>query len=1043
MSSPARRVAPLLFGSGACALVYQVTWLRELRLVFGASTEASAAVLAVFIGGLGLGGLLIGPRADRRRSPLLLYARLEAAIALSAAITPLLLVLVRRAYVGLGGSTLLGAAGGTGVRLLLTALVLALPTLLMGGTLPAAARAVETAGDARRRGVALLYGVNTLGAVFGSFAATFFLLETFGNRRTLWLACAVNFAVALIARAAARRLPDARGLDSPAEEPAPGTAPPLFVLSAAGIVGFAFFLMELVWYRMLGPLLGGSVFTFGLILTIALLGIGLGGWCYSLLREDQPARLSGFALTCLLEALFVALPFALGDRLALLAAMLRTLGNLGFWGHVLGWSGVASIVVLPAAFVSGVQFPMLVALLGRGRTEVGRQLGRTYAWNTLGAIAGSLAGGFGLLPLLTAPGCWRAVSLLLLLLGVAALALSWQRERMFKSLLAPAACGIAVVPLLFSVGPTSAWRHSGVGVGRAAVGGVNSPNGMRAFLHAERRALLWETDGVESSVALLSRQGMAFAVNGKIDGHATLDAPTQVMSGVLGALLHKGAKTSLVIGLGTGSTAGWLGIVPGMERVDAVELERGVLEVARQCAAVNQNVLANPRVRVLIGDAREVLLTSPERYDLIFSEPSNPYRAGIASLFTRDFYLAAAQRLAPGGVFIQWVQAYEISAEAVRTAYATLGSAFPYVESWRTHRDLLLIATREPLPHDAAELRRRVAQEPYRSALSSAWRVAGAEGLLAHFVAAPAFTRAVQEAHGPALNTDDQNRLEFGFARAVGRHDLFNIAELRRLAEQHGSDKPQPLEGELDWAQVREEKRRLYLGQTDWAGASEEELKRGWAFHHYAAGDLPAAARAWLAQSAPPQGPEELALVAEGLAATGQDTALAYIDGLREWSPAEADAALGRLRLSQGRFEEAARALEAAFVRHRHDPWPKVEIMLRALESAKELTERQPSLGTRMYAALQQPFAARSIHEPRALMAWELASLLGLRPDCGRALDFFEPWVPWERRFLENRAACYAAMGDARLARARRDLAAFGSNEPLQMGTGLRPARAE
>ena len=178
-------VALLLVGSGACALAYQLVWTRELRLVFGHSTAASAAVLAIFIGGLGAGSLLIGPRADRHPRPLALYARLEAVVALSAALTPFLLAVARAAYLALGGSLALGVVVSTLLRLLLSALVLLVPTLLMGGTLPAAARAVEGEGDTRRRATALLYGANTLGAVAGAVLATFYGFEQLGNRGTL------------------------------------------------------------------------------------------------------------------------------------------------------------------------------------------------------------------------------------------------------------------------------------------------------------------------------------------------------------------------------------------------------------------------------------------------------------------------------------------------------------------------------------------------------------------------------------------------------------------------------------------------------------------------------------------------------------------------------------------------------------------------------------------------------------------------------------------------------------------------------------------
>src|SRR5688572_16874055 len=192
-------VAALLFGSGFCALVYQVGWLRDFRLIFGASTAASAAVLAIFIGGLGIGGLLLGPRADRHPRPLVLYAQLELIVAVSAAATPVLLSTVRYLYLSSGGSTALGDTAATIVRVGLSALVLAVPTIAMGGTLPAAARAATRATDVRRQDLAAVYALNTLGAVAGCLVATFWLLELLGTHNTIWLAAAVNGVIASVA----------------------------------------------------------------------------------------------------------------------------------------------------------------------------------------------------------------------------------------------------------------------------------------------------------------------------------------------------------------------------------------------------------------------------------------------------------------------------------------------------------------------------------------------------------------------------------------------------------------------------------------------------------------------------------------------------------------------------------------------------------------------------------------------------------------------------------------------------------------------------
>jgi len=1035
---PVLRVAALLFLSGACALTYQIVWQREFRLIFGASTAASAAVLAIFVGGLGAGSLWLGPRADRRRAPLLFYARLETLIALSAALTPPLLDLVRAGYVTLGGTPVLGSAAGSLLRLVLAALVLAVPTVLMGGTLPAAARSLASEHDQRRRGMALLYAANTLGAVVGSFLATFYWLEALGDRRTLWLACGVNLLTALLARALARTSTAApAAVESPVVA-APAAVPAGFVLSAACVVGMAFFLMELVWYRMLAPLLGGSVFTFGLILTLALLGIGLGGAAYTLLGEDRPASLRGFATTCLAEAACIALPLALGDRLAVTALLLRPFGALGFSSQVASWAVLAAVVVLPTAFVAGVQFPLLVGLLGRGREALGRQLGQAYAWNTAGAIVGSLLGGFGLLPMLGAPGTWRLVTILLVALGVAASVLSLNRERQRFAHAGHAALAALAIALCLALGPTAAWRHSGIGAGRASPALLSSTNGLEDFLRQERRTLVWEVEGRESSVAIVRRSGMAFAVNGKIDGHFTLDAPTQVMGGLIGAALHPGTvRSALVVGLGTGSSGGWLAAVPGIERVDVVELEPGTVEVARRAAAVNHDALGNPKLRLQIGDAREVLLAGRERYDVIFSEPSNPYRAGIASLFTREFYRAARARLREDGLFVQWVQSYDVTSDTVARIYATLGSEFPWVETWRTHRDLLLIASNREPTHSVAALRARLASEPFASGLRAAWQVSDLEGFLGHFVAGPSLARRLAVVR-PVLNSDDRNALEFGFARAVGLRGLFEIAELRDLAREQGADRAR-LDDAVDQSRVDDERRRLsgLLGD-EWRQMSDAERARYAAYASATSGDFATASSAWSRQPRPAQSPIELGLVAEGRADQGDEKALEPLQGLRTAQPVEADAILARLRLRQGQHYEAGVALEKAFVAYRTDPWPRYEVMLRALQTTRELLQQQPRLGRTMFRAVSEPFAAGAIDEERRLTAFDIATVLGLTPECARALDALEPWVPWRRDFLERRLGCYEAARDPRAAAAKADLAAFASAEPERLS--LSPA---
>lgn len=1039
-----RGVAALLFCSGACALIYQVAWFRELRLIFGASTASSAAVLAIFMGGLGLGGALLGKRADRSPNPLQMYANLEIAAACAAGVTPALVWLADKLYLGAGGTIALGAVGATLLRILLSVAVLGPVTFLMGGTLPAAAKAIERDDDGPRRGVATLYGTNTLGAVTGVVLANFFLLEVLGTRMTLWMAALVNVLVGVVARSLARsstpRAEPAAVVDAappsgaaPAEQSIASSAAATepagwFPPAAAALVGASFMLMELTWYRMLAPLLGGSSYTFGLILAVALFGIAVGGGIYA--RSKVPATLRWFAITCSLEALFIAIPYAVGDRLALVTALLRPLCRVGFAASTGVWTAVAAFVVLPAAIVSGIQFPLVIGLYGRGARGVGRDVGAAYLANTVGSIVGSLAGGFGLIPLLGALGSWKLVVVSLSVGATAAVLLDVRRTRTLATPRMGLGVLLAWLPsvLLLTQGPTAAWRHAGIGAGRADVKLEGAgPEALLAFRRAEQRTLRWEVDGVESSVALGHGNGFTFVVNGKADGHAIIDAPTQIMSGVLPALLHGNAKSSLIVGLGTGSTAGWLGAMPSMDRVDVVELEPAILRIARECAPVNRSVLDNPKVHIHLADAREFLRTTKSRYDIIFSEPSNPYRAGISSLYTVEYYHAAAERVAPGGLFVQWLQAYEVDGWVLGTAIVTLRQAFADVEVWRTmDGDLLLVARAEHKPLDVDRLRTMLATDPYAEAARDVWHTGSAEGILSHFVARSSLSDILVERGLGALNTDDQNFLEFSFARSVGRGRRVD-ADFTKLARRLGLDTPDVV-GNVDARRVQDERWLFQYSQA----VPLEPVPRGdlgAVIAAAAAGQHGAALGLWKKLGRErPESLEEASLLAEAAARAGGDADAALIDGAR---PADRNV-LRAIRASRsGDAAAAAGALVQTFVAARTNPWIPPQLLDVALSLASDTAARAPVHAPALYESLREPFAVELVRDRRLVAAARVAGTLPDPATCVEAFEALEP-PPWGRTILEQRAACYARAKHPRADLAQRELL-----EMLELDTPL------
>jgi spermidine synthase len=1046
-SLPAQRlVALLLFGSGFCALIYQTTWLREFRLIFGGSTAASAAVLGVFMAGLGFGGIILGRRSETKAQPLAFYGRLEMLIALSAALSPLLILAARHLYIGLGGTAAMGLVLGTIVRLLLVAIILGVPTFLMGGTLPAAARAVVRPDDLSRRSLGILYGVNTIGAVTGALAGTFYLFENFGNRLTLWWAVVLNVIVALTAfhYSKSTHPVSVTTQTQVADETSTVATNRMFVFIAAGVVGFAFFLMEIVWYRMLAPLLGGSTFSFGLILASALLGIGFGGVAYALLDLKRTASIRFFACTCALEALFVALPYALGDRIAMLTMLLRPLGTLGFYGHVAAWSGICLLVVFPAAFISGLQFPLLIALLGRGNQSVGAQTGSAYAWNTIGALVGSLAGGFGFLPLFSAPVVWKLVVVLLAAVAIVAAFLGTTQEGRWGRNVIPFAPAALALLMLTATGPTAFWRHSQIGVGRVQQY-HSSPNEMRDFIYKTRRQIAWQVDGIESSVALANPDSVAFLVNGKSDGNAKVDAGTQIMCGMIGATLHPNPRNAMVIGLGTGSSAGWLAAVPSMQRVDVVELERAILRVARDCSAVNQNALTNPKLHITVGDGREMLLTARRKYDLIVSEPSNPYRAGVASLFTRDFYRSVQNRLEAGGMFLQWVQTYDIDDRTIEILYQTLGSVFPNIETWQTQEgDLLLVATQQPFSYDADTLRRRLAQEPFKSALRVAWDGLVLEDFLAHYIGNNEVARTLQQVEPWPLNTDDRTVIEFAVARSLNTTTGFRVSNFRTSAETTHCDRPKILPGEVDWTRVEEGRLSAdaFINTVEQSPLSFEQRARALAMSAYMRNDLAGALRLWQSQPDQPKTLPQLRLVAECLANAGNNEALPYIEELARIAPNEAEALRSEILFRHGEIKQAARSMQRFLQLAHADPWPAQDLLRRALIRAELIAKSDPSnqAAASFYDLLRTPLAIWNCESERRLRLLTLG-IMRDGPHLGQyaapAFSVFEPYVKWERQFLELRKACYKATRDPQFAQASDDLDEFLKNEPLTADVSL------
>lgn len=694
--------------SGASGLIYEVLWTRRLTHIFGSTTLAVSTVLAAFMGGLAVGSVLLGGWADRHRARALrAYGLLEIAIGVLGFSIPLLLGAVGFVYLRLAPALESWPMLFFVAQFLLVGIVLVLPCALMGGTLPILARWLVGREAEIGGRVAALYAANTFGACAGAAAATYVLLPFAGAREGELVAVAMNLvagAGALLlargSRPAAEPETAAPAEAEPATTPAPGERA---LLLAIALSGFAAMVDEVAWARLVGLIFSSSVYAFGLMLLLFLAGIGIGSAIYVRLRAADPARVLGLALigntfaALLGIALVPELPFAymrgfpaVKDSFALREALQLV---------------ATAPLLLPMAILFGIAFPAAVAATARLR-DMGRGVGRVTAWNTAGTVAGAFLGGFVLIPRIGMRASLTLAAASTAVAGVLALSRSTARAWRTRGLVAASAALLAALLL-------PAWPRTllamGTGFYAAIYGNVE---GLR---DAERRSeLLFYQDGIATTLSV-DRQGpyLFYRSNGKTDASTDPgDMANQLLLGHLPMLLHPDPRQVFVIGLGTGVSAAAAARYPA-QSIEIADIEGAAREATQQFAAQNRNVLADPRVRFLVADGRNALLARDKTFDVIISDPSDVWVAGVGSLFTQEFYALARTRLKPGGVMVQWFHMHSLPPEQMKLIVATFRSVFPHTSLWRPNRgDVILVGSVDPVPWDLARIRRRIETVP-------------------------------------------------------------------------------------------------------------------------------------------------------------------------------------------------------------------------------------------------------------------------------------------------------------------------------------------
>lgn len=805
------------FVSGATSLVYQVLWIRRLSLTFGHTVLAVSTVVTAFMMGLALGSILAGRWTDtgfnQPKSPRFLaaYGYLEAFIGLWALATLPLLSLVESGYVALAANSV----SGTTLHLacfFAAAVVLVPPTCAMGATLPVLTRLLTKKQDSIGEVLSQLYGWNTLGACLGAGLGGFFLLPGIGLTLSLCGAAITNLAIGFCAVMISRHgrwelpaelaeIPDRASSRSSSQankksvrkkkSSCPAKQRRLrnesdsnldWVPIAFALAGLASMMYQVSWNRTICLGIGSSVYAFSTILVTFLIGLGLGSLLYGYLKSwVRPSLVS-------LGLLFLAVGFAGGttivsvEQLPLMFFKAFPFVKDSFPLLIATNSGMISLVLFVPTLLMGLAFPLATEIYSDSLEKLGSSVGTVYGANTVGCILGAFLTGFVVIPQM---GAQVSMQLATAVYFLAALMLLL-RKRELSSAKVGIFVGLLCTLLTFALPRwNTAVMASGLGVYSSVHKNVSVDTLQKSILVKPAVYL----DGLSSVVSLHFSKEDAdmpyMCVNGKVDAsRGGGDRFTQYFLGYLPTLLHGNPKRVGIIGLGGGFTVEAVANCQGVEQIDVAELEPAVLQIGEYWKPYNDRVLEDSRVRVHIKDGRTFVLGSPEKFDVLISEPSNPWLAGIGNLFTKDFYEISRSRLTDDGIMCQWFNIYAVSTDDMRMVIRSFYEVFPEGQVWQSSGgDIILLGSVSEISRDYDAFRRAwEGSEDIRRHLYET-RVFFPDALLGHFL----ITReqALEMAQGAKVNSDDLPLLEFSAPLSLYRNDVqgLNRALLYEIAD--------------------------------------------------------------------------------------------------------------------------------------------------------------------------------------------------------------------------------------------------------------------
>jgi spermidine synthase len=695
----------LFMGSGCAALIYEIVWFQLLQLAIGSSAVSLGALLGTFMGGMCLGSILLPKKISMRHHPLRVYAYLELGIGALGLLVLWLIPVLDRVYAAVASIGLQGVF----LRAVVAAICLLPPTLLMGASLPAIARWIETTPS----GISWLgffYGGNIAGAVLGSLVAGFYLLRVYDMAFTTYTAVFINAAVGcialLLARSAEYRPPQAAASSVPVRS---NDADIVYLV--IGISGLCALGAEVVWTRLLATMMGATVYTFSIILAVFLVGLGIGSSVGALLARSIARPRVALGLCQFLAAAGVGwTAYMLADSIPYWPVNPILSSSPWFTFQI---DLVRTLwAVLPATLMWGASFPLALAAVAAPGEDPGRLAGETYAANTVGAIVGALAFSIVIIPL---AGTRNAERILMTISAVGAMmALVYLGKKFAGWLLA----GCFVIAFLIRTVDDVPW--------------LSLAYGRRAITTTDAGQPLYIGEGRNSSIVIsqLPSGQRYFHVSGKVEASTEpFDMRLQRMLGHLSALVDKDPRSVLIVGFGAGVTAGSFTTYPEIMRIVICEIEKLIPPAATQYfGKENYHVMNDPRTDIHYDDARHFVLTTTEQFDIITSDPIHPWVKGAATLYSKEYFEECKRHLKPGGVVTQWVPLYESDPDTVRSEIATFFDVFPNGTIWANDNngqgyDVVLLGQVEPTRIDVDALQARLDRADYAKVRASLQQV--------------------------------------------------------------------------------------------------------------------------------------------------------------------------------------------------------------------------------------------------------------------------------------------------------------------------------